>query len=607
MRKWLCLLLAAVLVFCALPVFTEDAGDQPGDLSEAVTDTETDAAEDAEAVPLEAEDDDDEGDDSDAVPMDVDDAETEKLEVRELRTGDEGEDVRFLQVRLEDLGYYSGEITGTYSKETGEAVRRFQGDYGLEETGIADVMTQILLSSAQYRTLQYGSTGEDVKELQTRLTALGYYKAKISGKFLEATRSAVKKAQANNGLAETGIADPKTQEVLFSYSAVGKNDVEVPTPTPISDLSNFLVNEDENGAPMANEPVPYSKKLKNGSSGKLVKQLQERMAELGYYTGPISGSFQKYTTRAVKKIQEQNGMTANGVVDETTWNLIFNDSRIVMPDATPKPTATPEPVPFAITVDVANQIVSVYGRDENGEYTVVVRQMLCSTGKVGTPSPVGDWVLNGRKATWCYFPTWGDYARYWTRINASVAFHSPIYTAVNNKAMKASSYRKLGSRASHGCIRLTVADAKWIYDNVPAGTVVSIVEHMPADPELKDALKLAPLNTEYMVPYETPVPTPEPVYRSDVKPDLHGGTLKKKSEGEAVYWMQCRLKELGYYTTKCTGKMLDRTVSALKAFQKDHGYMQSGVANQATIDALFEAEIPTPTPEPIPTLSVEDE
>ena len=103
--------------------------------------------------------------------------------------------------------------------------------------------------------------------------------------------------------------------------------------------------------------------------------------------------------------------------------------------------------------------------------------MLCSTGMKATPSDVGDWVLNGRHATWCIFPKWGNsYARYWTRINSSIAFHSPIYTAVSNSAMKIASYNMLGQRASHGCIRLSVWDAKWIYDNIGAGTVVSIVK-----------------------------------------------------------------------------------------------------------------------------------
>jgi peptidoglycan hydrolase-like protein with peptidoglycan-binding domain len=168
--------------------------------------------------------------------------------------------------------------------------------------------------------------------------------------------------------------------------------------------------------------------------------------------------------------------------------------------------------------------------------------------------------------------------------------------------MKVSSYNKLGQRASHGCVRLTVADAKWIYDNVPAGVVVSIVEDLPADPELKDALmqEKPPLNTKSMTPIATPTLTPEPVYRSDEKPDLKGGVLKKGSKNENVFWLQCRLKELGYYKTKCTGKMLDRTVQAVKEFQKDHGYMQSGSVDQRLIDALFEADKVTPAPVPTP-------
>ena len=169
-------------------------------------------------------------------------------------------------------------------------------------------------------------------------------------------------------------------------------------------------------------------------------------------------------------------MKDTGVVDEATWNIIFNDSQVVLPNMTAKPMPTPEPPPFYIYVDVRNQITSVYARDEYGEYTIPVRQMLCSTGKVGTDSDPGDWVLNGRKANWCYFPKWGGYARYWTRINGSIAFHSVIYHSVSTTNMNTGSYRMLGTRASHGCIRLTVADAKWIYDNCPVGTVVVLYD-----------------------------------------------------------------------------------------------------------------------------------
>ena len=548
------------------------------------------------------------GDDSDPMPLDVMDDSDLEVEEQEmpaitLKRGDEGDDVLALQTRLTDLHYYHSTLSGKYGEKTEKAVKEFQSDFGLIQTGEADLTTLSLIFSLSQRPMRFGSTGDDVKELQAELSDLGYYKGQISGNYLEGTRKAVEDLQKKNGLAVNGIVDTELLHMIQEGRVLGKSEKEDDTATPAPNLSNFLVDENEDGVRVPDEPVAFTKKLKSGSSGKLVKQMQERLAELGYYEGPISGNFQKYTTRAIKSLQTQNGLESTGVVDEETWNLIFNNTHIVLPGATPKPTPEPTPVPFHIVVDVANQVTSVYGRDENGEYTVPVRQMLCSTGMKATPSDVGDWVLNGRHATWCIFPKWGNsYARYWTRINSNIAFHSPIYTAVSNSAMKIGSYNKLGQRASHGCIRLAVWDAKWIYDNIGAGTVVSIVEGMEADPELRDALKLPPLDKKYCTPISTPVPTAEPEYSIDSKPELGRRVLKEKSDSADVYWVQRTLKDLGYYDTKCTGKMLKKTVKAVKAFQRDQNVYASGEVDQKLIDLMAEVakaakEAPASTPE----------
>ena len=588
MKRVLSFLLVMGLVFSVCAFAETDAGEVPVP-PEAAEYTE-------EVIPAEEE----EGDDSNPEPVDIMeeedlDAEEQVMQGRILRYGDEGDDVEALQTRLKELQYYTGEITGNYKERTQKAVEEFQADFELDVTGVADLRTLSILFSRNHRPLRYGSTGEDVKELQRQLANLGYYKKNISGNYLENTRKAVEELQKKNGLEVNGVADADLQDMILEGRILGKNDTPDDTNTPAPNLANYLVEENESGVVVPDEPIAFSKKLKNGSSGKLVKQVQERLTELGYYDGPVSGNYRNQTIKAVKKFQTQNGMEDTGVVDEETWNLIFNDIHIVLPDATPKPTAPP---PFHIVVDVANQVTSVYGRDENGEYTVVVRQMLCSTGMKATPSDVGDWVLNGRHATWCIFPKWGNsYARYWTRINGSIAFHSPIYTAVSNSAMKISSYKKLGQRASHGCIRLSVWDAKWIYDNVGKGTVVSIVEGMDPDPELRDALKLPPLDTQYCTPLNTPVPTAEPEYSLDNPPDLGKKTLKEKSDSPEVYWVQRTLKDLGYYDTKCTGKLLGKTAKAIKAFRKDHGMYVNGGLNQELIDKLVEvSKNPTPTP-----------
>ena len=99
---------------------------------------------------------------------------------------------------------------------------------------------------------------------------------------------------------------------------------------------------------------------------------------------------------------------------------------------------------------------------------------------------------------------------------------------------------------------------------------------------------------------DTPPPTtPEPEYSRDRKPTLKRG-LKRGDSGEAVYWVQRRLKELGYYKTKCTGSMKNQTVKAVKAFQKDHGFSANGNVTQQLIDAMAEAEKITPVPQETP-------
>lgn len=522
------------------------------------------------------------------------------IDSRELKYGDEGDDVKTLQQRLTELYYYSGNLSGRYREGTRAAIEAFQEDFDLEVTGEADAKTQSLLFSTLYRPLKVGSSGEDVKRLQTRLTELGYYTGKISGNYLEGTKSAIAAFQKKIGEEATGIADPDTQSVLYSGDALSQSAKAAAAATPTPAADSFLVDENapQVTAPIPEETVAYTKRLAKGSSGKLVKQLQNRLTELGYYTGPVSGNFLGNTRNAVKAFQTQNGLESDGIVGELTWNALFNDPGVVLPDSTPKPTPEPTPVPFAITVDVNNQVTTVYGRDAEGNYSVVVREMLCSTGTRSYPSDIGEFTLNGRTARWCYFPKWGGHAQYWTRINSSIAFHSVCYNSVSTMDLSVSSYKNLGKRASHGCIRLLVADAKWIYDNVGAGTVVTIRDDLPADPELVASLKVPPLNRKNMLPEETPEPTAEPLYISGSQPPMPLEKLKKNDSSEAVYWLQRKLTDLGYYHGKCSGTYLAGTQEAVKAFQKANGLKVSGTATVETLEKLYEQELATPTPQP---------
>ena len=53
-------------------------------------------------------------------------------------------------------------------------------------------------------------------------------------------------------------------------------------------------------------------------------------------------------------------------------------------------------------------------------------------------------------------------------------FHSVLYNSKSESSLSKSSVRNLGRKASHGCVRLAVKDAKWIWQNCPAGTTIIV-------------------------------------------------------------------------------------------------------------------------------------
>lgn len=84
--------------------------------------------------------------------------------------------------------------------------------------------------------------------------------------------------------------------------------------------------------------------LKRGSSGASVKTVQQRLKDLGYYTGSVDGDFGEGTEAAVKAFQKANGLTADGKVGTQTLSKL-NSSSAKRASATPKPTAKPTKKP----------------------------------------------------------------------------------------------------------------------------------------------------------------------------------------------------------------------------------------------------------------------
>ena len=124
---------------------------------------------------------------------------------------------------------------------------------------------------------------------------------------------------------------------------------------------------------------------------------------------------------------------------------------------------------YYIKVNYGAQVVTVYTKDSNGKYTKPVKAMVCSTGRY-TPTS-GTYRTLGKGNWWGLMG--GVYGQYSTWICDDILFHSVPYLEKGDKSsLEYWAYDQLGQRVSMGCVRLTVADAKWIYNNCPVGTQV---------------------------------------------------------------------------------------------------------------------------------------
>ncbi len=488
-----------------------------------------------------------------------------------LKPGDTGEMVKNLQARLIETGYLSA-AGDSYDQATADAVAAVQANYGIEETGIADDDTQEVIFGNCYLPLKEGDTGDHVSALQKKLKDRSIYSGEINGSFDQTTKQAVSIFQQLYSLEVSGEADVETLAML--NSDLSEREVfAAPTPTPKPAITVYAQN------------VPYKKKLAYGSKGADVQRIQERLKELGFFTyKKTTTGFYKNTLSAVKAFQKKNGLSETGIVNEQTWNVLFNDPDVATSEDAPRPSPEPTPVPYAMDVDVRNQVVKVYTYNENRDYNVLVRVMICSSGTTKYPSKPGTYVLSGRRARWCTFPKWGGgTAQYWTKIDDEIAFHSIMYINYNPDNPNMKTYNHLGSRASHGCIRLHLTDAKWVYDNCGAGTVVKIHNDGNTDKELVAFSRYRKSNAGNTV-------IPASAYDFEAKPPAYK-YLRSGSYGANVFWMQKTLEKLGYFKdTTATGYFGPMTQSAVKRFQKANKLSANGVFNEKTYNKLVEQQ-----------------
>lgn len=160
------------------------------------------------------------------------------------------------------------------------------------------VTTSILLANNAYKKnsdvlSKFGSTGQEVIQIQKKLKNWGYYFGDVDGIFGTQTQNAVKLFQQKNGLSVDGIAGLQTLRAMGISSAT-------------SDYSDTV----------STIPIKY------GAKGNDVKAVQSKLRNLGFYNGTIDGIFGTETKKAVTLFQKSKGLNQDGIVGSLTVSAL---------------------------------------------------------------------------------------------------------------------------------------------------------------------------------------------------------------------------------------------------------------------------------------------
>lgn len=170
-------------------------------------------------------------------------------------------------------------------------------------------------------------------------------------------------------------------------------------------------------------------------------------------------------------------------------------------------------MPYHIAVNRTQNCATVYTLDEQGEYTVPVRAMVCSTGREGHETPLGEFSIGSFKPKWCYMED-GSYGQFVSKFRSDgYLFHTICYHKKDPATMMVNEYNMLGGYASLGCVRLQTFDAVWVYYNCQPGTTVTIYEDENPGPLGKPTTFIEEITPEMDNGWDPTDPRPENPWR----------------------------------------------------------------------------------------------
>lgn len=212
--------------------------------------------------------------------------------------------------------------------------------------------------------------------------------------------------------------------------------------------------------------VPFNG-LRPGDSGPAVTTLQTRLAELKYDVSP-DGQYSGSTMHAVMAFQKVNGLGRDGVAGATTLAKLASPS---IPGALVGGGGATR-----VEVDVARQVLFFYKSDSLYRIVSVSTgsgEHFCVDGRCATAvTPGGSYRVSGKVGGW----QTGKLGRLYkpSYFNGNIAIHGALSVP--------------GGPASHGCVRVPMNSADWIFGSLPVGTPVYVLNGSNAPAPFSDAL-----------------------------------------------------------------------------------------------------------------------
>jgi len=246
----------------------------------------------------------------------------------------------------------------------------------------------------------------------------------------------------------------------------------------ISNQVKSIVAETQN-----KQPTIVKITIKKGDNGYKVKEIQQKLNKFGYKL-KVDGDFGLLTYYAVIDFQMRNNLLKDGIVGNLTLKKL---DMPVTPGTTYKPPGTQiattksalskdelekfinsknmdSLTSYLIWIDLSHQRVNVFS-GSNKKWDLV-KSMVCSSGKASTPTVKGNFTV-GNKGGY-FIADGGARCKYYTQIRGNYLFHSVLYDNKGNHIIDST----LGVPVSHGCVRLSLENAKFIYDKIPAKTAI---------------------------------------------------------------------------------------------------------------------------------------